>query len=94
MQVYSIGKGRELDTVERLQRQLVQPYVLVAATSGLRVGEQLQLKWSDVEIETHRDKQAKPIPLARIHVRKAARYDAAESCSVAVLNTLKRGDGW
>ena len=47
----------------------MQPYVLVAATSGLRVGEQLQLKWSDVEIETHRDKQAKPISLARIHVR-------------------------
>ena len=71
MQVYSIGKGRELDTVERLQRQLVQPYVLVAATSGLRVGEQLQLKWSDVEIEIHRDKQAKPLRLARIHVRAA-----------------------
>ena len=33
------------------------------------MGEQLQLRWSDVEIETHRDKQAKPIQLARIHVR-------------------------
>ena len=94
IRVYCNGKKGELDTAERLQRQLVQYYVLVAANSGLRVGEQLQLRWSDVGIETHRDKQAKPIPLARIHVRKAARYDAAESCSVAVLNTLKRGDGW
>ena len=93
MQVYCIGKNGGLDTAERLQRQLVQHYVLVAATSGLRVGEQLQLRWSDVEIETHRDKQAKPIQLARIHVyvRKPARYDAAESSSVAVLNILQRG---
>jgi site-specific recombinase XerD len=69
MRMYCIGKKGGLDTAERLQRQLVQHYVLIAATSGLRVGEQLQLRWSDVEIETHRDKQAKPIQLARIHVR-------------------------
>ena len=43
MQVYCNGKKGELDTAECLQRQLVQHYVLVAATSGLRVGEQLQL---------------------------------------------------
>ena len=67
--MYCNGKKGELDTAERLQRQLVQYYVLVAANSGLRVGEQLQLRWSDVGIETHMDKQAKPIPLARIHVR-------------------------
>ena len=42
MRVYSIGKNGGLDTAERLQRQLVQYYVLVAATSGLRVGEHLQ----------------------------------------------------
>ena len=65
--MYCNGKKGELDTAERLQRQLVQYYVLVAANSGLRVGEQLQLRWSDVGIEAHRDKQAKPIPLARIH---------------------------
>ena len=67
IRVYCNGKKGELDTAERLQRQLVQYYVLVAANSRLRVGEQLQLRWSDVGIETHRDKQAKPIPLARIH---------------------------
>ena len=68
MRLYSSGKKGE-DTSERLQRQLVQHCVLVAATSGLRVGEQLQLRWSYVGIETHRDKQAKPISLARIHLR-------------------------
>ena len=69
MQVYCIEKKGGLDTAERSQRQLVQHYVLVAATSGLRVGEQLQLRWSDVEIETHRDKQGKTISLTRINVR-------------------------
>ena len=64
MQVYCIGENGGLDTAECLQRQLVQHYVLIAATSGLRVGEQLQLRWSDVEIETHRDKQGNPISLS------------------------------
>ena len=69
IRVYCNGKKGELDTAERLQHQLVQHCVIVAATSGPRVGEQLQLRWSDVEIETHMDKQGKPIQLARIHVR-------------------------
>ena len=43
MRVYCNGKKGELDIAERLQRQLVQYYVLVAATSALRAGEQLQL---------------------------------------------------
>jgi integrase len=46
----------------------VQHYVLIAANSGLRVGEQRQLRWSDVQIEQHKvnGEQQK---LARIHVR-------------------------
>ncbi len=37
MRVYCIGKNGGLDTAERLQRQLVQHYVLTA-TSGLACG--------------------------------------------------------
>ena len=46
----------------------MQYYVLIAANSGLRVGEQRQLRWSDVQIEQHKvnSEQQK---LARINVR-------------------------
>ena len=46
----------------------MQHYVLIEAKSGLRVGEQRQLRWSDVRIERHKvnGEQQK---LARIHVR-------------------------
>ena len=47
----------------------VPHYVLIASNSGLRVGEQIQLKWSDVKVEEHKDKTGEPVRLARIHVR-------------------------
>ena len=43
--------------------------MLIASNSGLRVGEQMQLKWSDVKVEAHKDKTGEPVRLARIHVR-------------------------
>ena len=49
-------------------RKIVQHYVLIAANSGLRVGEQRQLRWSDVQIEQHKV-NGEEQKLARIHVR-------------------------
>tara|TARA_B110000091_G_scaffold191906_1_gene215991 strand:- start:224 stop:385 length:162 start_codon:yes stop_codon:yes gene_type:complete len=46
----------------------MQHYVLVAANSGLRAGEQRQLRWSDVQVETH-TVSGKEQNLARITVR-------------------------
>ena len=46
-------------------------FVLVAANSGLRVGEQKQLRWEDVRIEMHKDKDGNTVKLARIGVRAA-----------------------
>ena len=46
----------------------MQRYVLIAANSGLRVGEQRQLRWSDVQIEQHKV-NGEQQELARIHVR-------------------------
>ena len=52
-------------------RKLTQMFVLVATNSGLRVGEQKQLRWKDVQIEMHKDKEGKTVKLARIIVRAA-----------------------
>lgn len=49
-------KNNKNDESEILLRKLVQHYVLIASNSGLRVGEQMQLKWSDVKVEAHKDK--------------------------------------
>jgi len=62
-------------------RKIVQHYVLVAANSGLRVGEQRQLRWSDVQLERHSANGAEQT-LARIHVR-------AETSKVRTSRTLR-----
>jgi len=52
-------------------RKLTQMFVLVATNSGLRVGEQKQLRWKDVQVEMHKDKDGNTVKLARIVVRAA-----------------------
>ncbi len=46
-------------------------FVLIATNSGLRVGEQKQLRWEDVRVEEHKDKEGNTVKLARINVRAA-----------------------
>ena len=62
------AKHNKLDDAELRVRKIVQHYVLVAANSGLRVGEQRQLRWSDVQLERHSANGSEQT-LARIHVR-------------------------
>ena len=50
---------------EYLVRTIVRRYILIAANSGMRVGELMQLRWSDISIEHKEDKI-----LARISVRR------------------------
>ena len=57
--------------VELTWRKLTQMFVLVANNSGLRVGEQKQLRWKDVQVEMHKDKDGNTVKLARIVVRAA-----------------------
>ncbi|MDC1037386.1 site-specific integrase, partial [Alphaproteobacteria bacterium] len=62
------AKHNKLDNAELTVRKIVQHYVLVAANSGLRVGEQRQLRWKDVQLERHSANDTEQT-LARIHVR-------------------------
>lgn len=47
---YCNRRKNKLDDKEWLTRQLMRHWILIAAQSGLRVGEQRQLRWSDVEV--------------------------------------------
>ena len=42
---YYAKTNRKVNWEKLVKRKLVQHYVLIVANSGLRVGEQLQLKW-------------------------------------------------
>jgi len=69
MRGYCVNKIK-LDDLELRRRKIVQHYVLIAANSGLRVREQRQLRWSDVQLEAHTI-SGKEQNLARINVRAA-----------------------
>ena len=62
------AKHKKLDDAKLRVRKIVQHHVLVAANSGLRVGEQRQLRWNDVQLERHSANDTEQT-LARIHVR-------------------------
>lgn len=68
MRTYCAKSNKKVDADERLIRKIVQHYMLIAANSGLRVGEQRQLRWSDVTIERRKANGEERV-LARIHVR-------------------------
>lgn len=58
MRSYCLRRRNGLDREEWIVRQLVRHYVIIAAATGLRTGEQRQLRWKDVELinlltETH-----------------------------------------
>jgi integrase len=53
MRSYVKKSQKGVDEEEQLVRQIVRHWVLIAANSGLRVGEQRQLRWSDVDIVEH-----------------------------------------
>jgi len=68
MRTYCSLRINQIDKDEKLIREIVRYYVLVAANSGLRVGEQRQLRWNDVTVE-NRTVGGEEHILARINVR-------------------------
>ena len=48
------AKHNKLDDEELRVRKTEQHCVLIAVNSGLRVGEQKQVRWIDVQIERHK----------------------------------------
>lgn len=68
MRDYTARNKHKLDDDTYRLRMLVRLWVLAAASSGLRSGEQRQLRWSDVDIERHTIGGKEQV-LARIRVR-------------------------
>ena len=70
MRSYVAKKKNHLTDDEYLERELVRHWILFAANSGLRSGEQRQLKWLDISIEVEGGGNVQEIKLAKILVRK------------------------
>ena len=68
MREYTYRRKHKLDDATYRLRMLVRLWILVAANSGMRSGEQRQLRWSDVDVE-NRDIGGKRHILARIRIR-------------------------
>jgi integrase len=66
--VYADKDTHKLDDDEWKTRQLMRYFILIAANSGLRVGELRQLRWNDVKVERKRANGEERV-LARIDVR-------------------------
>jgi integrase len=60
---------KDMTDLENRARVLSGYYLLIASISGLRTGEQKQLKWKDIHFETHRVK-AEEFEMVKISVRK------------------------
>ncbi|HUV69619.1 MAG TPA: tyrosine-type recombinase/integrase [Terracidiphilus sp.] len=68
MRSYCSRAKNQIDEGEKLVREVVRHYVLIAANSGLRVGEQRQLRWNDMTVE-RRTVSGEERILAKISVR-------------------------
>ena len=71
MRKLSPNTNNELKDLQSKWLNLTQMFVLIATNSGLRVGEQKQLRWEDVRVVKHKDKEGNTVKLARIDVRAA-----------------------
>ena len=60
-----VKKTKNLSHKSLLERQIARHWILIAANCGFRTGEQRQLKWSDLTIFKHDDKE-----LVKVTVRK------------------------
>ena len=59
---------KDLNEKNNLNRLIACYYMLIAIASGLRTGEQMQLRWQDIRWEEHR-KGGKAVDLVKIRVR-------------------------
>jgi integrase len=66
-----VAKKNCLDRVERSERLLMRDFVLIAANTGMRVGELRQLTWADIgKIWVEKDEYGGDITLVETNVRK------------------------
>jgi integrase len=68
MRSYCSKKSND-DEDELRIKKIVQHYILIAANTGLRVGEQRQLKWKDVEIVNTKNRGEK-VKLVKVTIRR------------------------
>jgi len=69
MRSYSAKVKNRLTDKEAFERELVRHWCLFAANSGLRSGEQRQLRWSDVSLHKEND-NGDELLLVRVNIRK------------------------
>ena len=94
---YIKGVDELIDEEERLARNVMYKWILIAANTGMRIGEQRQLRWSDVKV--YDDKDGDRLAEIRIRpettkVRKERRFIAYKGNYFDSLSEMTGGVGF
>ncbi len=65
---YASEAYKDLDDPDNLKKYIICYYFLMAMSSGMRSGEQIQLRWSDISFTEYKDK-ANEVSIIKIKVR-------------------------
>ena len=80
--------GKRVNIYHQLQRRMLHVFVLLAASSGMRVGELRQLRWSDIETRHTDDNQKRLVVSVRGETSKVRRGRAAVAHSDHIIGVL------
>jgi integrase len=85
-------KDKRLTALHRFQRHMLRTFIMLASSTGCRVGEQKQLHWGDFETQT--DEKGKKVLVVRVRgetskVRRSRSAVAFSSQIIGVLDEYK-----
>lgn len=88
--------GKRVNAYHQLQRRMLHVFVLLASSTGMRVGELRQLRWNDIESRMMDDGQKRLVVSVRGETSKVRRGRAAVAHSdhiIGVLDEFKKISG-
>jgi len=81
--------GKRVNAYHQLQRRMLHVFVLLASSTGMRVGELRQLRWSDIESRMMDDGQKRLVVSVRGETSKVRRGRVAVAHSDHIIGVLE-----
>ena len=81
--------GRRVNAYHQLQRRMLHVFVLLASSTGMRVGELRQLRWNDIESRMMDDGQKRLVVSVRGETSKVRRGRVAVAHSDHIIGVLE-----
>jgi len=81
--------GKRVNAYHQLQRRMLHVFVLLASSTGMRVGELRQLRWNDIESRMMDDGQKRLVVSVRGETSKVRRGRVAVAHSDHIIGVLE-----